>query len=157
MEHRYCEGCSLRTRRLQGRRLCVQLGSPCVPFYRLLPHACRHSFFAGLMDLFTAFAEYGVYTEIPTGMRKLESNEGISWPAWTGVLGMPGQTAYMGWKEYGKPKKVRSKTRYFSLSLQDLYRILFRRGVSFDRETRCSLLLPLDVRLCQGRSLPFLT
>lgn len=60
---------------------------------------CRHM-------LFAAFAEYAVFTEIPEGTRKLESNEGIPWPAWVGVLGMPGQTSYMGWKEYAAAKKV---------------------------------------------------
>lgn len=55
----------------------------------------------------TAFAEYTVLTEIPAGTRKLESNEGIPWSAWLGVLGMPGQTSYMGWKEYARAKKVR--------------------------------------------------
>ncbi|EIM83947.1 NAD-P-binding protein [Stereum hirsutum FP-91666 SS1] len=51
------------------------------------------------------FADYTVFTEIPPRTTKLESNKGIPWSAWLGVLGMPGQTAYMAWKEYSRAKK----------------------------------------------------
>lgn len=75
---------------------------------------CLHGIALGLC---TAYQEYAVFTEIPAGTRKLDASEGIPWPVWLGVLGMPGQTSYMGWKEYSKVKKVRSSPTTSSIFL----------------------------------------
>lgn len=71
-------------------------------FYLTIPQLTLTRRFAMLV----AFADYTVFTEIPPRTTKLESNKGIPWSAWLGVLGMPGQTAYMAWKEYSRAKKV---------------------------------------------------
>ncbi|VDB99985.1 unnamed protein product [Peniophora sp. CBMAI 1063] len=50
--------------------------------------------------------EYSVYTGPLTAVipfRKIE-NISVPWSVYTGVLGMPGQTAYWGWKVYSKAK-----------------------------------------------------
>jgi len=38
-------------------------------------------------------------------LRKLPNKEGLPWSAYLGVIGMPGQTAYVGWKEFVKAKQ----------------------------------------------------
>lgn len=35
----------------------------------------------------------------------IEDKHGLPWSVYTGAAGMPGQTAYVGWKEFAKPKK----------------------------------------------------
>ncbi|KAJ3517320.1 hypothetical protein NLJ89_g590 [Agrocybe chaxingu] len=35
----------------------------------------------------------------------IENADGLPWSTFIGVLGMPGKTAYFGWKEYAHPKK----------------------------------------------------
>jgi len=43
---------------------------------------------------------------VDTSPYKVIKNEvGLPWEAYVGVLGMPGQTAYIGWKEFSKAKK----------------------------------------------------
>jgi hypothetical protein len=39
--------------------------------------------------------------------RVLPTEPRIPWTAYTGAAGMPGQTAFVGWKEYSAAKKVR--------------------------------------------------
>jgi NADPH:quinone reductase-like Zn-dependent oxidoreductase len=51
-----------------------------------------------------AFAEYSVITDL-SGLKALPTDTGISWSAYVGVAGMPGQTAYFGWKECARAKK----------------------------------------------------
>jgi NADPH-dependent curcumin reductase CurA len=57
-----------------------------------------------LLTCSTAFAEYSVITDL-SGLQALPTDTGISWSAYVGVAGMPGQTAYFGWKECAKAKK----------------------------------------------------
>ncbi|EIM82740.1 alcohol dehydrogenase [Stereum hirsutum FP-91666 SS1] len=49
------------------------------------------------------FEEYIVKKD-PTSLSKLQ-NAGLPWELHVGTLGMPGQTAYFGWKEYSAAKK----------------------------------------------------
>ncbi|KAI9065188.1 NAD-P-binding protein [Trametes sanguinea] len=37
--------------------------------------------------------------------RVLENEQGLPWSVYVGVCGMPGLTAYCGWREYARPKK----------------------------------------------------
>ncbi|KAI8989082.1 NAD-P-binding protein [Trametes punicea] len=37
--------------------------------------------------------------------RALENAEGLPWSAYIGICAMPGLTAYVGWKEYARPKR----------------------------------------------------
>ena len=46
-----------------------------------------------------AFMQYFVRPSL-AGFLVLENKEGLPWPAYLGVMGMPGQTAYCAWKEY---------------------------------------------------------
>ncbi|KAJ7101711.1 chaperonin 10-like protein, partial [Mycena epipterygia] len=62
-----------------------------------------------------ATGQYAHDTEIPhqeysilpnaTGLTFLEKDPKLPWTVYVGVAGMPGQTAYMGWKEYSHAKK----------------------------------------------------
>ncbi|TBU32689.1 NAD(P)-binding protein [Dichomitus squalens] len=52
------------------------------------------------------FQQYVIVPELPSRIwRVLENKEQIPWSAYVGVAGMPGQTAYYGWKEYASPQK----------------------------------------------------
>ncbi|KAJ7727173.1 hypothetical protein B0H14DRAFT_3169495 [Mycena olivaceomarginata] len=48
--------------------------------------------------------EYFVLADI-TGFIFLEKNPGLSWSVYLGAAGMPGKTAFAGWKEYSHAKK----------------------------------------------------
>ena len=52
---------------------------------------------------------YQTYVVVPNAdlLAPLPNEAGIPWTAYVGAAGMPGQTAYMGWKEYARAKKVR--------------------------------------------------
>ncbi|OCH84743.1 NAD-P-binding protein [Obba rivulosa] len=50
------------------------------------------------------FQEYFVAQD-PKRYKLLENKEGLSWSVYIGVCGMPGQTAYYGWKEWSSAKK----------------------------------------------------
>ncbi|TBU46930.1 alcohol dehydrogenase [Dichomitus squalens] len=56
----------------------------------------------GLYD----FQEYVIWPGLPANgiSRVLENKENLPLSAYVGVAGMPGQTAYYGWKEYASPK-----------------------------------------------------
>ncbi|KAF8530096.1 NAD-P-binding protein [Hysterangium stoloniferum] len=51
--------------------------------------------------------EYQAYIVLPSasGLRVLENTEKLPWSVYVGVAGMPGQTAFIGWKEFSKAKK----------------------------------------------------
>ncbi|KAI0036368.1 NAD-P-binding protein [Vararia minispora EC-137] len=49
------------------------------------------------------YEEYSVYKDA-SAFRALQ-NVGVPWTLYVGVLGMPGQTAYYGWKEYSAAQK----------------------------------------------------
>ncbi|KAJ8474584.1 hypothetical protein ONZ45_g15904 [Pleurotus djamor] len=49
------------------------------------------------------FQEYSVFSEIDQ-LRLLQNKEGIPWSLYVGIAGMPGQTAYLGWKAFAKPR-----------------------------------------------------
>ncbi|KAF5320556.1 hypothetical protein D9611_010689 [Ephemerocybe angulata] len=49
--------------------------------------------------------EYFIIDSLPESTVPLPNYVGIPWSTYVGVCGMPGQTAYMGWKEYSKAKK----------------------------------------------------
>ncbi|KAF4562600.1 hypothetical protein EYR36_003994 [Pleurotus pulmonarius] len=51
------------------------------------------------------FQEYIVQTDL-TNVKILENKEKLPWSTYVGAAGMPGQTAYLGWKAYSKAKKV---------------------------------------------------
>ncbi|TEB24770.1 NAD(P)-binding protein [Coprinellus micaceus] len=53
------------------------------------------------------FLPYQNYVVFPNAdlLASLPNEAGIPWTAYVGAAGMPGQTAYMGWKEYAKAKK----------------------------------------------------
>ncbi|KAH7885192.1 hypothetical protein F5I97DRAFT_1344729 [Phlebopus sp. FC_14] len=51
------------------------------------------------------FEEYSVQSK-PEVFSKLAKEENVPWSAYIGAAGLPGQTAYCGWKEYAYPKKV---------------------------------------------------
>ncbi|KAH9479936.1 Zinc-type alcohol dehydrogenase-like protein PB24D3.08c [Psilocybe cubensis] len=40
-----------------------------------------------------------------SGLEKIQNPDKLPWSAYIGVLGMPGKTAYMAWKEYSHAKK----------------------------------------------------
>jgi len=40
-----------------------------------------------------------------SGLKVLENRENLSWSAYVGAAGMPGQTTYTGWKLFSKAKK----------------------------------------------------
>ncbi|VDB88826.1 unnamed protein product [Peniophora sp. CBMAI 1063] len=48
--------------------------------------------------------EYFVWKDM-SDLQKLPSEEGLPWSLYIGVLGLPGQTAYMSWKEFSHAKK----------------------------------------------------
>ncbi|KAF7800084.1 hypothetical protein EIP86_011327 [Pleurotus ostreatoroseus] len=50
------------------------------------------------------FQEYTVFPKFD-GLRIIANEEGIPWSVYVGVAGMPGQTAYYGWKEFADPQK----------------------------------------------------
>ncbi|KAF4581546.1 hypothetical protein EYR40_009831 [Pleurotus pulmonarius] len=50
------------------------------------------------------FQEYIVQTDL-TNVKILENKEKLPWSTYVGAAGMPGQTAYLGWKAYSKAKK----------------------------------------------------
>ena len=57
-----------------------------------------------------AFQQYAILANLQdtNGARDviiLHNELNIPWSAYTGVLGMPGQTAYSGWKEFASPVK----------------------------------------------------
>ena len=73
----------------------------------------------------TAFKEYFILDK-PDETRILENKEGLPWSVYLGAAGMPGKqaevswpmfsvergvgmTAFMGWKEHSKTKKVRCR------------------------------------------------
>jgi len=49
-------------------------------------------------------AEYNILKNLE-GALKIQNKENIPWSLYIGVAGMPGKTAYYGWKAYAKPKK----------------------------------------------------
>ncbi|KAI0826165.1 alcohol dehydrogenase [Irpex lacteus] len=54
------------------------------------------------------FQQYTILQSLKGPMRDfviLHNEENLPWSAYTGVLGMPGQSAYYGWKEYASPTK----------------------------------------------------
>ncbi|THH07343.1 hypothetical protein EW146_g9348 [Bondarzewia mesenterica] len=50
------------------------------------------------------FEEYFIRDD-PSQLQVIANKEGLSWSVYVGTLGMPGQTAYMGWNEFAKAKK----------------------------------------------------
>ena len=50
------------------------------------------------------FQEYNVLTD-PTKWNLVKNDLNLPWDAFLGVLGMPGHTAYSGWKEFAHSKK----------------------------------------------------
>ncbi|KAF9493528.1 NAD(P)-binding protein [Pleurotus eryngii] len=50
------------------------------------------------------FQEYIVQTDV-ANVRVLENKENLPWSTYVGAAGMPGQTAYIGWKVFSKAKK----------------------------------------------------
>ncbi|GJE91708.1 NADP-dependent oxidoreductase [Phanerochaete sordida] len=50
------------------------------------------------------FSEYFVQEKFD-GFRVLENKEGLPWSVYVGVAGMPGQTAFLAWKEFAQAKK----------------------------------------------------
>jgi NADPH-dependent curcumin reductase CurA len=53
---------------------------------------------------FFPFEEYSIHTQVE-GFSKVENNHNLPWTVFVGAAGMPGQTAYCGWKEYAEAKK----------------------------------------------------
>ncbi|KAL6300893.1 NAD(P)-binding protein [Sparassis latifolia] len=53
------------------------------------------------------FQHYSVFKKEELGTLQVLKNEykNLPWSVYIGVCGMPGATAYMGWKEYAHPKK----------------------------------------------------
>jgi NADPH-dependent curcumin reductase CurA len=69
------------------------------------------SFILGLSLIFTSLAlqEYSIIPDAPfpgSQLIALENKEGLPWSVFVGVAGMPGKTAYYGWKEHTEAKKV---------------------------------------------------
>ena len=52
----------------------------------------------------TAFQQYAVLPNID-GLTVVKNEEKLPWSVYVGIAGMPGQTAWCGWKEYAAPKK----------------------------------------------------
>ncbi|KAG9316551.1 alcohol dehydrogenase [Chiua virens] len=53
-----------------------------------------------------SFEEYSVVTHIGAFMiTKIENKHNLPWSVFVGAVGMPGATAYSGWKEYAQAKK----------------------------------------------------
>ncbi|KAF8506256.1 NAD-P-binding protein [Gautieria morchelliformis] len=50
------------------------------------------------------YQAYIVRTNV-SGLTVLENKEGLPWSTYLGMAGMPGQTAYVGWKLFSKAKK----------------------------------------------------
>ncbi|PPQ74726.1 hypothetical protein CVT26_005109 [Gymnopilus dilepis] len=46
------------------------------------------------------------------GWKKLRNVDKLPWSVFIGVLGMPGQTAYFGWKEHAHAKKANSRSTF---------------------------------------------
>jgi hypothetical protein len=53
---------------------------------------------------FLPFQQYVIQNNLDR-LKILENPHNLPWLTFVGVLGMPGQTAYMGWKEYAQAKK----------------------------------------------------
>ncbi|KAJ7599454.1 NAD(P)-binding protein [Mycena floridula] len=51
-----------------------------------------------------SFEQYSVVSN-PQSLRIIKNEHNLPWSLYVGVLGMPGKTAYYGWKEYADPKK----------------------------------------------------
>ncbi|KAF8891569.1 hypothetical protein CPB84DRAFT_1711150 [Gymnopilus junonius] len=58
-------------------------------------------------DHISGFLEHKQYAVIKTleGLRILDNPNKLPWTAFLGVLGMPGKTAFMAWREYSSAKK----------------------------------------------------
>jgi NADPH-dependent curcumin reductase CurA len=52
-----------------------------------------------------AFVEYWIANDAKK-FRILENKEKLPWSLYVGLAGMPGQTAWMAWKEYAAAQKV---------------------------------------------------
>ncbi|KAJ7582220.1 hypothetical protein C8J56DRAFT_1100634 [Mycena floridula] len=52
-----------------------------------------------------SFEQYSVVPNPPKALRVLNNDTNLPWSLFVGILGMPGKTAYYGWKEYANPKK----------------------------------------------------
>ncbi|KAJ7582223.1 hypothetical protein C8J56DRAFT_957260 [Mycena floridula] len=52
-----------------------------------------------------SFEQYSVVPNPPKALRVLKNDANLPWSLFVGILGMPGKTAYYGWKEYANPKK----------------------------------------------------
>ncbi|KAJ7152351.1 hypothetical protein C8R46DRAFT_1179224 [Mycena filopes] len=52
----------------------------------------------------TSHQEYAVVAELGPTTQILEKHPDLSWNAYVGAAGMPGQTAFVGWKEYSDAK-----------------------------------------------------
>ncbi|KAJ7582175.1 alcohol dehydrogenase [Mycena floridula] len=52
-----------------------------------------------------SFEQYSVVPDPPKALRVIKNEVNLPWSLYVGVLGMPGKTAYYGWKEYANPKK----------------------------------------------------
>ncbi|KAF9222038.1 NAD(P)-binding protein [Gyrodon lividus] len=53
---------------------------------------------------FFPFEEYSIQSQAET-FRKIDNKYNLPWGVFVGAAGMPGQTAYCGWKEYAQAKK----------------------------------------------------
>lgn len=61
--------------------------------------------------LLEAFQEYFVRSDA-SSFAVIANEVGLPWSVYIGMAGMPGQTAYVGWNEFSKAKKVNSHTRH---------------------------------------------
>ncbi|GJJ15254.1 hypothetical protein Clacol_009530 [Clathrus columnatus] len=54
---------------------------------------------------FESYLWYNMDAEQAAQLRVIKNDEKLPWSTYLGVLGMPGQTAYIGWKQYSQAKK----------------------------------------------------
>ncbi|KAF9474424.1 hypothetical protein BDN70DRAFT_960983 [Pholiota conissans] len=80
---------------------------------------CRLLVLALISILFSMHQQYLVLKVVPPH-RKVENPQHLPWPFALGVLGMPGQTAFMGWNEYSRAKKRLSHSHSSALRSSNL-------------------------------------
>ncbi|KAG6914332.1 hypothetical protein DXG01_000970 [Tephrocybe rancida] len=63
--------------------------------------------------------EYSTLSSLE-GLRIITKEPSLSWPVYVGAAGMPGQTAFMGWKEYSRAKKDLSDRKHQVIPFNEL-------------------------------------
>ncbi|KAN0091111.1 hypothetical protein V8E55_004677 [Tylopilus felleus] len=83
-----------------------ELGQPLVNYGVGVVVRSEHPAFSAGDNVYGSFPfeEYSIQTKVGD-FSKIENKHNLPWSVFVGAAGMPGQTAYCGWKEYAQAKK----------------------------------------------------